>query len=482
MQSVVEGKGSMMEGFPQHHSLWVATTDMSSYRPLAGNVRTQVLVIGGGMTGLQTAYLLKLSGAQVVLIERSLLGRGVSGHTTAKITALHGLAYDRLEGSLGSEKAAVYADANQRALEEIVGLIDRESIECDLVREAACTYAVSDDERARVESEATSARAAGLAAEVHDDLPLPYETRGGVWLGDQAHFHPVHYMKALAQLVDGDGCSLHEQTTALSLDEDAMTVVTDRGVVSAEHIVVATHFPVFDHGPMSMRVMSRRSYVIAARLAQAPAGMFITAADDYKSVRSHPGEPEPYVLVGGEPHRTGEGGDTRKRYQALQDWAADKFTPDTVDFAWSTQDMWTNDDLPFIGRLRKDGERIWTATGFKGWGMTHSMVAARIISEGILGRSTPWTELYDPWGRSLLQGAGRLLSQAAVSVKSLVIEKMISGDPACTHMGCTTKWNEAERTWDCPCHGSRFTEDGKVLHGPAVEPLKNPERKDAAES
>lgn len=464
-----------MEDSPQRNSLWVATTDMTSYPPLAGDARTQVLVIGGGMTGLQTAYLLKLGGAQVTLIERSLLGRGVSGHTTAKITALHGLIYDRLSGMFGPEKAAVYADANRHALEDIAGLIERESIDCDLVRDAACTYAVSDHERADVESEAAAAQAAGLAAAVHDILPLPYETRGGVWLGDQAHFHPGHYMSALAQLIEGGGCSLHERTTALSLDEDAMTVASDRGVVSADHIVVATHFPVFDRGPLSMRVMSRRSYVLAARLSQPPAGMFITAADDYKSVRSQPADGEPYVLVGGEPHRTGEGGDTRERYRGLQEWASASFGPDSVDFAWSTQDMWTNDDLPFIGRLLKDGDhRIWTATGFRGWGMTHSMVAARIISEGILGRSTPWTELYDPWGRSLLHGAGRLLSQAAVSVKGLVIEKMVSGDPACTHMGCTTEWNEAERTWDCPCHGSRFTEIGEVLHGPAIKPLSNP--------
>ncbi|HEX5642604.1 MAG TPA: FAD-dependent oxidoreductase [Thermoleophilia bacterium] len=462
-----------METSPQRHSLWVATTEMPTYSPLPGDTRAQVLVIGGGMTGLQTAYLLKRAGAEVVLIERHLLGRGVSGHTTAKITALHGLAYHRLEGMFGPDKASVYADANQRALEAMLELIATEAIDCDLMRQAACTYAVTPQEREEVELEAESARAAGLAADVRDDLPLPYETRGGVWLADQAHFHPGHYMKALAELIDGGGCRLHEQTTALSLDDEAMSVTTDRGVVTAEHVVVATHFPVFDHGPLSMRAMARRSYVVAGRASEPPQGMFITVADDHKSLRPQTtADGASYLLMGGEPHRTGEGGDTRARYQALEGWAADTFQPDALEFAWSTQDIWTNDDVPFIGRFRKDIDRVWMATGFKGWGMTHSMVAARIMSEAIQGRSTPWSELYDPWERSLLHGAGKLLSQAAVSIKSLVFEKMVSGDPACTHMGCTTQWNEAEGSWDCPCHGSRFTESGEVLHGPAIEPLK----------
>ena len=463
-----------MNGSGQRHSMWVATTEMPVYAPLPGDVRTQVVVIGGGMTGLQTAYLLKQAGLEVVLIERHLLGRGVSGHTTAKITALHGLTYERLEGMLGPDKAAMYADANSQALEAIVGLIERENIDCDLTRAGSCTYATSQDERELIEREVRAASAAGLPVEFRETLTLPYPTMGGVWLDGQAHFHPGRYMSALAQLIDGGGCSLHEQTTALALDEDAMTVTTDAGVVSADHVVVATHFPVFDHSLLSMRVMARRSYVLAARLPEPPAGMYISASENHRSVRPQPAGGEPYVVLNGEPHRTGEGGDTRQRYETLTRWAQDELSVASIDFTWSTHDIYTNDDVPFIGRFRKDSERVWTATGFRGWGMTHSMVAATIISDGILGRPSGWTDLYDPWERSLLHGAGKLLSQAASSVKNLVIEKMISGDPACTHMGCTTQWNEAEKSWDCPCHGSRFTEAGEVLHGPAIEPLKTP--------
>jgi glycine/D-amino acid oxidase-like deaminating enzyme len=459
----------------QRHSLWVATTpDMPEYPPLQGDATADVLVIGGGMTGLQTAYLLKMSGLSVVLVERHRLARGVSGHTTAKITALHGLTYTRLADSFGDEAAQVYAVANSAALEDIVGIVRRETIDCGLERAAACTYATDDGERELVEQEAQAARDAGLAAEVHQGLPLPYETTGGVWLDGQACFHPVRYLEALAKLVHGGGSSVHELTTALELDEDAARVKTDRGVVKAQHVVVATHFPVFDKGPLSMRVMARRSYVVAAPLPEPVAGMYISAAENHRSVRAQSIDGEQWVIINGEPHRTGEGGDERERYLRMQGWADERFVLRPHYYDWATQDIWTVDHLPFIGRYRKDSARVWTATGFRGWGMTHSMVAARIITDSILGKDNDWASLYDPWDRSATKGAGALLSQAAESIKSLVIDKLISGDPACTHMGCTTKWNAAERSWDCPCHGSRFSETGEVLQGPAIAPLESP--------
>jgi len=223
-----------------------------------------------------------------------------------------------------------------------------------------------------------------------------------------------------------------------------------------------------------MRVMARRSCVAAVPLSEPLPGMYISASDDHHSVRTHEIDGRQWAFVNGEPHRTGSGGDERERYLRLWGWADERFALRPHSYDWSTQDVFTVDDLPFIGRYRKDDARILTATGFRGWGMTHSMVAARIISDAIQGKDNDWAGLYDPWDRSFTKGAGALFSQAAHSVKSLVIDKLISGDPACTHMGCTTKWNEAERSWDCPCHGSRFDEQGDVLHGPAIEPLKSP--------
>jgi glycine/D-amino acid oxidase-like deaminating enzyme/nitrite reductase/ring-hydroxylating ferredoxin subunit len=465
-----------MEGPEGRYPLWIATTEMPPYEPLDGDRRTQALVIGGGMTGLQTAYLLRGAGLEVTLIERGRVGRGVSGHTTAKVTALHGLQYTRLEGMYGGERASVYAAANRDALEAIVALAEREGIGCDLAREPMCTYATSPEERVSVEREAEAARRAGLAAEYRESLDLPCPNEGGVWLDGQARFHPARYMRGLAEAFTAAGGRLHEHTVALELDEEAVSVRTDHGVVSADHIVIATHFPVFDHGLLAMRVMPRSSYVLAGRLDEAPSAMYISGAEDYRAVRRQPAaDGGSWAILNGVPHRTGEGGDTDARYGTLSAWARKSFAGlGDVEYAWSTHDIHTNDDLPFIGRYRKDRERLWTATGFHGWGMTHSMVAAMILSDGILGRENAWAGLYDPWERSLLEGAGKLLSQAATSVRHLVVDKIVSDDPSCTHMGCSTKWNEAERSWDCPCHGSRFDEGGAVLHGPAITPLSKP--------
>jgi glycine/D-amino acid oxidase-like deaminating enzyme len=463
----------VMEEPAKRHSLWVATSDLPEYRPLEGDAEADVLVVGGGMTGLQTAYLLKQAGLSVILIERHRLGRGVSGHTTAKITSLHGLTYRRLADSFGKEAAHVYAVANSAALEDIVGIVRRETIACDLERQAACTYAATDDQRTLVEWEIEASQEAGLATELREDLSLPYGTAGGVWLDGQARFHPLRYLGALAELVDGGGSAVHEQTTALVLEEDAARVTTDRGVVQAHHVVVATHAPVFDRGAISMRIMARRAYVLAAALPDPLDGMYISTDDDYRSVRTQPIDGREWTLLGGEPHRTGKGLDERERYVRLQSWADERFSVRPEHYEWATQDIWTADDLPFIGRYRKENTRVWMATGFRGWGMTHSMVAARIISDAIQRKDNDWAQLYDPWDRSGLKGAGALLSQAAESIKALTIDKL-SGDPACTHMGCATQWNAAERSWDCPCHGSRFTEAGEVLHGPAIEPLESP--------
>jgi glycine/D-amino acid oxidase-like deaminating enzyme/nitrite reductase/ring-hydroxylating ferredoxin subunit len=268
---------------------------------------------------------------------------------------------------------------------------------------------------------------------------------------------------------------VHEQTTATQLDEDTATVTTDRGVVQAQHVVVATHAPVFDRGPISMRIMARRSYVLAAPLPDLLDGMYISASEDYRSLRTQPIDGRQWTLAGGEPHRTGEGGDERDRFVRLQEWADDHLSLRPEYYEWATQDIWTVDDLPFIGRYRKESARVWVATGFRGWGMTHSMVAARIISDAIQRNDNDWAQVYDPWERSGHKGVGALVSQAAESIKALTVDKL-RGDPACTHMGCATRWNEAERSWDCPCHGSRFTEAGEVLHGPAIEPLESPPR------
>jgi glycine/D-amino acid oxidase-like deaminating enzyme len=462
-----------MEGmYGGHRSLWLATTQDSGYPHLSGHHEVDALVIGGGMTGLQTAFLLKQAGLRVIVIEAGAIGQGVSGHTTAKVTALHGLAYSHLAGVLGKEPAALYADANATALQAIVGLIERHGIECGLERQTTTTYAASSSEARSVENEVVAAQAAGLAATFVAEPSLPHATFGAVALADQACFHPRQYMLALAAMIDGGGCAVHEHSRARSLDDRAMTVTCDTATVTARHIIVATHFPVFDHGPLSARVMPRASYLLAVRLhGDVPEGMHMSAGENFRSTRPCRLGDEEYLLVGGEPHRVGEGGDTRDRYGRLEEWARTTFSVDSVPYSWSTHDMRPVDSVPFIGPFGGH-EGIWSATGFRGWGMTHSMVAALVFHDAVLGQENVWRELYDPRRLNLRASGRSFVEQSLDSVKHVVGDRIFKRDqPACTHMGCIVQENAAEQTWDCPCHGSRFHRNGDVVHGPANRPL-----------
>jgi glycine/D-amino acid oxidase-like deaminating enzyme len=463
-----------MEG-ERHPSLWMETTPSTAYPQLKGQASADVAVIGGGMAGLQTTLLLKRAGMTVVLLESRALGSGVSGFTTAKITALHGVAYAPLRSSLGAERAALYADANQTALKAMVTVIDDEGIACDLREDVAVTYAESAEERRQIEEEAEAARQAGLPVEFADDLPLPFPTLGGVTLAGQARFHPRRYLLALAERVNGEGSAIYERSPVVELDDQAMTVRTAEGSVAAGAVVIATHAPIFDHGPLLARAMPRRSYALAVRLpnGQLERGMYISAGQDYHSIRPHDGQDGSFLILGGQPHRTGEGGDTVQRYAALERWSREHFAFDTVDYRWSTHDQFTLDRVPFIGRFRPGQDKVLVATGFKGWGMTHSMVAAIMLRDRLLGRSNPWSELYDPWRGNIKASAGPFMRQAADTVKHLVGDKVVKRkNPSCTHMGCTLQPNEAEESWDCPCHGSRFSMRGAVLVAPAIKPLK----------
>jgi glycine/D-amino acid oxidase-like deaminating enzyme len=430
------------------------------------------VVVGGGITGLQTAYLLKLAGARVVVLEAGRIAMAVSGHTTAKITVLHGLTYQRLRSSLGAEKASLYAHANKDALERIVTLVQSLGIDCGLMRQPAYTYADTEERREDVEREVEAAQQTGLPATFVPEVPLPFATGGAVRLDGQACFHPRQYLLALAERIDGDGSVVFEGTQVRSLDDEACAVRTESGSVKAEHIVLATHFPAFDHSLFSARMTPRRSYVLAVRLDEIPVeGMFISSAADYRSLR-HQETPEgTLVLAGGRPHRTGEGGDTRTRYEDMEQWTRANFPVRDVVFRWSTQDYTTVDDVPYIGRYRPKDDRVLTATGFKGWGMTHSMVAAAMISDAFAGRGSEWASLYDPWRGSVGSSAKAFLAQNIDAAKHLVVGRIVAhAHPTCPHMGCTLAYNEAEDSWDCPCHGSRFSSTGGILHGPALDP------------
>ncbi|MDQ3946789.1 MAG: FAD-dependent oxidoreductase [Actinomycetota bacterium] len=490
-------------------SLWVATTPATSFPPLAGGLRADVAVVGGGITGLTTALLLSQRGSRVALIEKDRIAAGTTGYTTAKLTALHGLSYAELVARHGEEKARLYAEANQAAIERVASLVDELGIDCDFERQAAFTYTEDDQRQADIAGEVETAARLGLDADYVETSDLPFPIRAAIRLGNQAQFHPRRYCLALARAISEPSVIL-EQTRALDVDEDRDRAVvhTDRGDVVADRVVIATLLPFVDHGGFFARAHPSRSYAAALRVnGRVPAGMYLSIDSPTRSVRPvRLGDGAGLVVAGGG-HRPGEEEDTGRCYDELEAWARGVFQVASVEHRWSAQDYVTVDLIPYVGRSPRM-TRTFVATGFRKWGMTNGTAAAMILADTLLGKENPWVETFDATRIGDAQAVKKLVTEnvgvarhfvgdrigrlgAAPDVDELgrdqgrvvVIEGRTVGayrDPegrihavglTCTHMGCTLRWNGAEASWDCPCHGSRFTVDGAVIEGPAVQPL-----------
>ena len=361
-----------MQALPaKPESLWLATSQAGSYPALESDLSADVAVIGAGITGLVTAALLQREGLDVVVIDQHGLGTGVTGHTTAKVSSLHGLTYSRLRSSFGEDAAHAYGAANERGIELIEQLAGEHSIECDWRRRANYTYAASDGDRSKVEDEATAALEAGLPASFVEDVPLPYPTHGAVRFDDQAEFQPYKFLMRLADALIAGGARLFERTRALRLHDGApCRVETDRGTISAGHAVVANHFPFTDRALFFARMHPERSYCLAARIeGPPPNGMFISASSPTRSIRSHPVGGQELLIVGGEGHKVGQGGDHGARYRTLAAFAEENWSVEEVLYRWSSQDNMPADGVPFVGKLTPRSRASYTATGFRKWGL-----------------------------------------------------------------------------------------------------------------
>lgn len=494
----------------RHVALWIDTTPETDYPPLGEMPGTiDVAVVGGGITGLTTAALLREEGLSVAVFEAKRIAEGVTGHTTAKITSQHGLFYDYLTNQFGKELAGLYAHANQSAIEKLEALISKRQIECDLVKKSAYTYAASEKDIFEVASEVKAAESLGLPVSFAERTTLPFETKGAVCFQNQAQFHPRKYLLGLAGQLVSEGCRIFENTRVVDVKEgNPCELVTQKGTVKAKHVVIATYFPFKDPGFYFARMYPSRSYAMAARLnGPIPDGMFYSSSEPHYSVRSQPAEGGGELAVySGLSHKTGHGGSTIQFYHKLEDWIRTGFDVASIDYCWSTQDNVTIDQVAYIGRLGPGYEKVFVATGFNQWGMTQSMVAANIFTDAILERKNPSADVYDP-NRLKRVSSTKLITQNVHAVQHLVLSRIFSPDsfdpkelgpgeggiirhnlgqvavakdkagnihsvsPTCVHMGCILSWNDGEESWDCPCHGSRFAVDGEVLQGPAQENL-----------
>jgi glycine/D-amino acid oxidase-like deaminating enzyme/nitrite reductase/ring-hydroxylating ferredoxin subunit len=491
-------------------SYWIDSTEATRYEPLRADVAVDVAVIGGGITGLTAAYLLAREGRSVAVVESKRIVRGVTGYTTAKLTAGHGLIYHDLIERFGERRARIYADSNQGAVARVRELASELEIDCDLEPASNYVYAESAAEAERVRAEVEAAKRLGLPASFVTETPLPYEVAGAIRLDDQAQFHPRKYLLPLAAAVESAGGTIFEETRALAVDQGTPCEVrTSRGSLRARDVVVASHIPFLDRGLFFAKVHPHRSYALAARVEPGtiPEGMFLNAGTPTRSVRSIAHDGERLLLVGGDGHKPGEETDTERRYRNLEDFAR-RFDPRAeVTHTWSTQDYLSVDKVPYVGRLTRTSRHVYVATGFGKWGMSNGTVAATILADLVVGRENGWLELYDakrleprasarkfvtenlnvarhflgdrirpPGGDvdAIARGQGTVVRRGGrlVAVSRGDDDSLRAVSAVCTHLGCVVAWNSAERSWDCPCHGSRFSASGTVVQGPAVDDLE----------
>jgi glycine/D-amino acid oxidase-like deaminating enzyme/nitrite reductase/ring-hydroxylating ferredoxin subunit len=491
-------------------SLWLETAPRTPFPALDRDAGVDVAIVGGGIAGLTTALLLKREGLRVAVLERGMVAGAATGLTTGKVSALQEVKYSEIRASNGDAAAAAYARASLAAVDRMESLVREEGIDCAWERCAAYTYAADEDQVEVVNREAAAARAAGLPVDTTTDTPLPFAVPQAVRLADQAQFHPVRYVRALAAAVAGDGSHVFEGAGVAGVHEGSPCKVRtlDGATVTAGDVVIATNYPLLDRGLFFARMKVERSYVVAARVrGEAPDGMLITAGPPTRSVRGFRDGAAAWLLVGGEGHVTGSNEAQPERFARLDRFAREHFDVADVPYRWSTQDGMPTDKVPYIGRYTPVSSHLFVAGGFQKWGMTGATIAAEILRDRLTGRDNPYAAAFDP-NRVTLRSAPEVgKAQASVAlhligdrltptqassadevpagegrvVRSGVGKVGVYRDEAgavhavslrCTHLGCLLRFNAAERSWDCPCHGSRFDLEGRVLAGPATQPLE----------
>lgn len=441
-------------------SIWRKSVTLPEFPPLSGDESVPVAIIGGGMAGMLTAHFLRKKGIHALILEANRIASGQTGHTTAKITSQHDLIYFDLIDRLGEDAAAQYARANEEAIANYARIIDEGSINCDFTPCDAFLY--SGSESAPLEREAQAAKRLGIAADFTRDTELPFPIAGAMRFRGQARFHPLKFLRAIAE-----GLDIREHTRVLSVEDDQ--IHTELGTVRAEHIVFASHYPFINApGWYFARMHQERSYVIALKNAWLPRHVYLGVDGDGLSLRAAEG----LLLLGGGSHRTGENTEGGK-YDMLLDAARTLF-PGSVECArWSAQDCVTVDRVPCIGHYAQSQPRWYVATGFAKWGMSTAMAAARILSGMIAGDAPDFAEVFSPQ-RPVLSADNMkpLMNETGHVLRNLT---RVTPAPRCRHLGCELTWNPDEDTWDCPCHGSRFAPDGTVLDGPAQTDIERKE-------
>ncbi len=429
-------------------SVWTANSEFNSFPNLQGDIKTQVAVIGGGITGILCAYMLKQKGVDCVVLEADRVCKGVTQNTTAKITSQHGLIYNKLIKGFGIEKAQIYLTANENAVKRYRELC--KNIPCDF--ETKDNYVYSVNNLRKIEDETHALVRLGFNPDFASEIPVPISIEGAVKFENQAQFNPLKFLSHIAK-----NLQIYENTKVIEIRGNE--ALTFNGKVTADYFIVATHFPFMNkYGGYFAKLYQERSYVIALENGAQIDGMYVDEAKKGMSFRNY----KNYLLIGGGDHRTGKDGGN---YRELRTFAKIYYPSNPEKYSWATQDCMSLDGVPYIGRYSPKIPNVLVATGFNKWGMTSSMVSAEILSDMVVDKKNDYEEFFSP-SRSVVT------PQLAVNMFESAVGLLTPSTKRCPHLGCALKWNSAEHTWDCPCHGSRFTEKGEVIENPATDDLK----------
>ncbi|WP_099158287.1 FAD-dependent oxidoreductase [Virgibacillus ndiopensis] len=501
-------ENSRMPQFPE--PFWRDYVSLPSFPKLEDSISVDVGIVGGGITGITAAYLLAKENVKVAVLDAGVILNGTTGHTTAKITAQHGLIYDELMQHFGIEKTSLYYDACKEAKQLIEHLVEKHDIDCEYKKEDAYIFTDAKAYISQLETEKKAYEKLKIDSELVDDIPLDVSTKSALIMKNQAQFHPLKYLKVLVEQCVENGVQFYEQTTAVDVEynKHPSIITRDGKRVTCRYVIQASHYPFYDgQGFYPTRMYPERSYIIAVKSDKKfPGGMYINAEKPTRSVRGARIKGEDLWLIVGENHKTGQGKSTMKHYEALQKYADQHFGINEFAYRWSAQDLTTLDKVPYIGPVTKAQQSVFVATGFRKWGMTNGTIAAKHITDMILDNDTPYQDLYSPARFQADPAIKKFTTTNADVAKHLIkgkleytennIDKLtpddatvtrINGkrtgvykdkdnnlhalDTTCQHLGCEVHWNSGDRTWDCPCHGSRYSYTGEVIEGPAKRPL-----------